>query len=36
MKKYFKFLMLALVAVLACVSFSSCSNNDDVDPNKGI
>lgn len=35
MKKTFKYLMLALVAVLACVSISSCSSDDD-DPSKGI
>lgn len=36
MKKTFKYLMLALVAVFACVSISSCSKDDDDDPNKGI
>lgn len=35
MKTTIKYLMLALVAVFACVSISSCSKDDD-DPNKGI
>ena len=36
MKKTIKYLMLTLVAVFACVSISSCSKDDDDDPNKGI
>lgn len=36
MKKTIKYLMLTLVAVLACVAISSCSKDDDDDPNKGI
>lgn len=36
MKKTFKYLMLALVAVLACVSISSCSKDNDEDPSKGM
>lgn len=35
MKTTIKYLMLALVAVFACVSISSCSKDDD-DPNMGI
>lgn len=35
MKTTIKYLMLALVAVFACVSISSCTKDDD-DPNKGI
>ena len=34
MKKYFNFLMMALVVILTCVSLSSCSD-DDEDPNDG-
>lgn len=36
MKKTIKYLMLTLVAVFACVAISSCSKDDDDDPNKGI
>lgn len=36
MKKTIKYLMLTLVAVFACVAISSCSKEDDDDPNKGI
>lgn len=36
MKKTIKYLMFTLVAVFACVSISSCSKDDDDDPNKGI
>lgn len=35
MKTTIKYLMLTLAAVFACVSISSCSNDED-DPNKGI
>lgn len=36
MKKTIKYLMLTLVAVFACVAISSCSKDDDDDPDKGI
>lgn len=36
MKTTIKYLMLTLIAVFSCVSISSCSKDDDDDPNKGI
>jgi hypothetical protein len=36
MKTKFKYFLLAVFTVLTGVSFSSCSNDDDEDPNKGI